>query len=345
MELKEGQSLKYNGSSKISKIAKIEGETVYFTDNSRASIDLVKRSYSEPTMSELISENVASSRPYTPPTQNNQNVMNENNQTTNPQSFGQNSLSGLVDQIKNFNPHGYNQGGNGISIGDSGGANIPTSQPFNPNANNNIHNPQPASPNGMPNLAGLSPETQATVMAQYQKDIQQAQTQQTQQVNAIQNDPFYDQFNNSNQVKEEVKRVNAEDNAQQLADVQSYNRGELSDDEFQKIKNSSNPDKIYRHNPKLPKMRKTKAVKISLVMNEMIPKLEDIRAVDSMFEDVSIIEELGKEIASKYINDPEMLENLIIADLEKKVKSTRKRKTPAKKTTTRKTTTSKSTGK
>ena len=345
MELTVGQSLKYNGSSKISKIAKIEGDTVYFTDNSRAGMNLVRTSYSEPSMSELINENVGNQgqRPNQNHNQNhNQNTMQNQqpqqqrppqqqvNETAQPASFGQNSLSGLVDQINNMNQGGQNQNQH-HSIGDTGGGNIPTSQPFNPNnVQNSIVQPNQQQPNqqyqqpvnnapGMPDISGLSPETQRQVMAEHQKQIANTQNQQNNQQNALQNDPFYDQFSNAG----EVKRVSAEDNAQKLADVQSYNNGDMSDEEYNKINESSTPNKIYRHNPKLPKMRKTKAIKINLLINEMIPKLEDIRAVDSMFEDVSIIEELGK--------DPELLENLIIADLEKKVKATKKRKAPVKK--------------
>ena len=108
MELKEGQSLKYNGSSKISKISKIVEGTVYFTDNSRASVELVRKSYSEPSMSELITDTI--SRPIA----NTQNTINENNnQSVTPQSFEQNSINGLVNQIKNFNPNGYNQPNSG----------------------------------------------------------------------------------------------------------------------------------------------------------------------------------------------------------------------------------------
>jgi len=337
MELTVGQSLKYNGSSKISKIAKVDGDTVYFTDNSRASMDLVRKSYSEPSMSELINENVSSQRPNINHNQNNQNTMQNQNQqpqqtqqpvneNVQPASFGNNSLSGLVDQINNFNQTGQATNQGAMSIGDTGGGNIPTSQPYNPNnTQNQVVQPQQTQPinnnpniQGMPDISGLSPDTQRKVMEQHQQQLNKAQNQ----TNVIQNDPFYDQFENSG----EVKRVSAEQNAQQLSDVQSYNNGDMSEEDFNKIQTASNPSKVYRHNPKLPKMRKTKAIKINLVINEMIPKLEDIRAVDSLFDDVSIVEELGKEIASKYINDPEMLENLIIADLEKKVKATKKRK-------------------
>ena len=359
MELKVGQSLKYNGSSKISKIAKIEGETVYFTDNSRAGLDLVRKSYSEPSISELINENVGNNNHNMNHNhnQNNQNTMqnnqpqyqNNNNQQVNesvtPSAFGQNSLKGLVDQIDSFSQTGQVNNG-GVSIGDAGGGNIPTSQPFNPNnvqnnvvqSNNNapINNSMP----GLPDISGLSPETQRKVMEDYQNQLKTAQNPPQKP-----HDPFFDQFSNAG----EVKRVSAEENAQKLADVQSYNNGDINEEDFNKIQTSSDPSKVYRHNPKLPKMRKTKAIKINLVINEMIPKLEDIRAVDSLFDDVSIIEELGKEIASKYLNDPEMLENLIIADLEKKVKSTRKRtpakKTPAKKAVAKKTTVKKPTTK
>lgn len=357
MELKVGQSLKYNGSSKISKIAKIEGDTVYFTDNSRAGLDLVKKSYSEPSISELINENVGNNNYNNNHNinhnQNNQNTMQNNqpkpqypnnnnqqvNETVNPSVFGQNSLKGLVDQIDIFSQTGQvNQGG--VSIGDAGGSNIPTSQPFNPNNSQNnvvqsnnapINNSMP----GLPDISGLSPETQRKVMEDYQNQLKMSQNPPQKP-----HDPFLDQFSNS----EEVKRVSAEENAQKLADVQSYNNGELSDEDYNKIQTSQNPSKVYRHNPKLPKMRKTKAIKINLIINEMIPKLEDIRAVDSLFDDVSIIEELGKEIASKYLNEPEMLENLIIADLEKKVRAT-KRKPVTKKTTAKKTTTRKPTSK
>ena len=347
MDLKAGQSLKYNGSSKISKISKIEGDTVYFTDNSRAGIDLVNKSYSEPTISELIGDtrgtqptqvNTQQHQPqqqYQQPINENYNNQNQNN-NMGQSDFGNNSLSALASQIQGFNTQTNQQQSNGISIGDAGSGYSPTSTPFNPlQAQAQAQNQQQLPPlpqqqqqqygQQQDQYSGLDPETARLARAdvafrEQQKDIQQQNAQQQ-----------------DNILLGGVKRVDAGSNQQQLEDVQSYNNGDISEQEYNKINESATPNKVYRHNPKLPKMRKTKAIKINLIINEMIPKLEDIRAVDSLFDDVSIVEELGKEIASKYINDPEMLENLIIADLEKKVKATRKKKAPVKKTPVKKT--------
>lgn len=268
MELREGQSLKYNGSDKISKISKIDGDVVYFTDNSRATIDVVRNSYSDIT-------------------KQNYQPMNESVNINNFQSKG---LMGIAEQLKNYNGGSLNY--KTPILGEESGY-VPTSVPFKPNLPKNVQ-PIPQQNQGFPDLSGLTPETQEQVKRDYQKRLEEYNNPKPQ-------DPFFNQFNDS------------------------YTSPPVQQQVPQHIPQPVQQVKKYEHNSKLPKMRKTQSVKISIIMNEMIPKLDDIRAINTMFEDVSIIEELGKEIAFKYINEPELLENLIIADLENKIKGSKKR--------------------
>lgn len=69
----------------------------------------------------------------------------------------------------------------------------------------------------------------------------------------------------------------------------------------------------------LPKMKKTLKVKLNIEMIEMIPKLEEIKVLESVF-DFNLTERLAKDIVNKYINDRELFENMVIAELEKHIK-------------------------
>jgi hypothetical protein len=74
---------------------------------------------------------------------------------------------------------------------------------------------------------------------------------------------------------------------------------------------------------KLPKMKYTQKIVINLELNEMIPKVEDIKAVENVF-DISVVEELAKEISTRLLSNPVILEGMIIAELEKLTKKTKK---------------------
>jgi hypothetical protein len=75
------------------------------------------------------------------------------------------------------------------------------------------------------------------------------------------------------------------------------------------------------------KLKRTQKVKLNITLNESIPKIESIRALNDMFED-SIIETLAKEIAYHYLSTPLLFEQEIAKQLEKLVyPSTKKIKT------------------
>lgn len=78
-----------------------------------------------------------------------------------------------------------------------------------------------------------------------------------------------------------------------------------------------------QHVSKLPKMKYTQKVVINLELNEMIPKIEDIKAVENVF-DISVIDELAKEISSRLLSNPTILEGMIISELEKMMKKNKK---------------------
>lgn len=71
---------------------------------------------------------------------------------------------------------------------------------------------------------------------------------------------------------------------------------------------------------KLPEMVKSKKVVIKLDLHEMIPKLEDVKAVQNLFKDVSIVKNIATEIADRYINDKDVFVGMIIEQLEKMMK-------------------------
>ncbi len=143
-------------------------------------------------------------------------------------------------------------------------------------------------------------------------------------------DKFFDQFDNADQYLKDTGRIiDSDKNKLKTEYIGKLNRGEITMAEYERVigTNSNNTNHNVNNNiiSKLPKMRKTNPIKINLVLNERISNLDNIRAVESLFDDVSIIEELGKEIASKYLNDRSLLEDMIISELQKKVKPVKKR--------------------
>ena len=80
----------------------------------------------------------------------------------------------------------------------------------------------------------------------------------------------------------------------------------------------------------LPTMKKTFKIKINIELNEMIPKIEDIRAVENVFE-VSLLDSLAKDIANKYLNNRQDFEDLIYGELEKIIKPKKKKPVAKKK--------------
>jgi hypothetical protein len=174
----------------------------------------------------------------------------------------------------------------------------------------------------------LTPETRQQVLRQIENNKKNIQAKK----HAQENDPWLNQFNggeiskpenNSEEInEEEVRRIDADEPKETRYQNKQGNN-----------KNSNNSEK----NSSLPKMKKTKSVKIKLELNEMIPKPEDIKAVQNLFEGVSIVEEIASEIADKYLSDRDLLEGMIIEQLENMMKPT-KRRTTNKKTTTKTTT-------
>lgn len=89
------------------------------------------------------------------------------------------------------------------------------------------------------------------------------------------------------------------------------------------IHNPQYQQQIPQYQSQLPKMKYTQKVVINLELNEMIPKIEDIKAVENVF-DISVVEELAKEISTRLLSNPTILEGMIISELEKLTKKTKK---------------------
>lgn len=168
---------------------------------------------------------------------------------------------------------------------------------------------QPIIQNGQ-DISGLSPET-----IRWMKEEEEKQKQRTlMKEQALKQDPWMAQFGASGQVRKVDANYDTE-----LEKVQRVNNGE----ELPLVQNTIQNNTNISPNNALPKMKKTFKVKLNIEINEMIPKVEDIRAVENLF-DVSIIDELSKEIANKYLNDRELFENMIMSELEKVVKPKKK---------------------
>ncbi len=163
-------------------------------------------------------------------------------------------------------------------------------------------------------LSGISPET----LQNWKQAQEKARKDALLAEQARKDDPWIkSQFGDINT---EVRRVEANTNQEELDRVQRVNRGE----EIPPINNQTSSNTITLNNT-LPKMKKTFKVKLNIEINEMIPKVEDIKAVENLFE-VSLIEDLAKEIANKYLNDRELFENMILGELDKIVNKKKSKK-------------------
>jgi hypothetical protein len=174
-------------------------------------------------------------------------------------------------------------------------------------------------------ISGLSPETIRWMKEEEEKQKRLIESKKS----AVINDPWMKQFGDG---VGEVKRVDANAIHEELDIANKVNSGEISLNEINNVKATPSNN---QNGLTLPKMKKTLKVKLNLEINEMIPKVEDIRAVENLFE-VSLIEDIAKEICDKYINDRELLENMILSELEKIVNKKKAKKPVVKKTTNRK---------
>ncbi len=180
-------------------------------------------------------------------------------------------------------------------------------------------------------VSGLSPETIRWMKEEEERQKRLIESKKS----SIVNDPWMKQFGDA---AGEVKRVDVNSIQEELEIANKVNRGEISPNDIKTFNNSVPTNN--QNGLSLPKMKKTLKVKLNLEINEMIPKVDDIRAVENLFE-VSLIEGIAKEICDKYINDRELLENMILSELEKIVNKKKVKKNVVKKPIVKKTTTKK----
>jgi len=119
------------------------------------------------------------------------------------------------------------------------------------------------------------------------------------------------QFGNNNVPKKEYP-----DGMTELEYVTKVNNGEIP---INPIRSTKQPIK----NNGLPTMKKTYKAKLNLEINELIPDINKIQAIQDMFDDIDILEEIAKEIAFKYLNDYQLFEDMVYAELEKIVKKSK----------------------
>jgi hypothetical protein len=160
------------------------------------------------------------------------------------------------------------------------------------------------------NVSKLNPDTRKWMEQQKKQGLQKPK---------IEDDLWVkEQFNI--QTSEDV--VGRTSHAEELERVKAINEGRLpvEDNNYTHNNNFNNNQAIKSP---FPPMRKTYKIKLRLELDEIIPKIEDIRAVESMFE-VSLLDNIAKEIALKYLNDKQLFEDMIFNELEKIVKAKKK---------------------
>jgi hypothetical protein len=111
----------------------------------------------------------------------------------------------------------------------------------------------------------------------------------------------------------------------------------VDEEEFDRVNNHTIPNHYPRTTKKKSMfdsmtLKKSTPIKIKVVIEEKIPKIEAIRNLNDLFDE-SIIEHLAAEITDKFLKDPKLLQQLIIDTLDGIVYPNKKKKTVAKKTT------------
>jgi hypothetical protein len=259
-DISEGQKFVLsNKKTLIKTVEKVSNDIVYFTDNSRTTIDSLNEKW-ESYKNEI-------------------EDMNRFEQLQKGISIGVEDNSGPIRRIEVGDPRN----------------NMPTSPiDIPPVYQGTMAKDAYGNPIDV-NTAGLHPDTIRQIEEQKQRQLaaqQQIQAQQTGQdpsLNAL--------FGNDV--------------------VQNYNQ------QLQNNNTTQQPQNQQQYVSKLPKMKYTQKVQINLELNEMIPKIEDIKAVENVF-DISVIDELAKEISTRLLSNPTILEGMIISELEKLTKKTKK---------------------
>lgn len=173
----------------------------------------------------------------------------------------------------------------------------------------------------------LNPDTLRAVEADMVRQKQQQQGK-IQEIEASivekHNDPFFaNSFENIN----EVRVVDRDRDAALLESVRNMASKPINPNIKPNIQQPNQP--VYQETSKKV-MKKSLKVKLKLEFDEMIPKIETLRALEDLYE-TSIIEELAKEIVDRYIINRDLLEGMFIAELERIVNPKKIKKKPIKK--------------
>lgn len=156
-------------------------------------------------------------------------------------------------------------------------------------------------------ISQLNPET-IKILEQNQKNLNKPV------VNNQQNDEWY------------IKNFGKPDNG---GEIKTYNNDELKE-KLEKANYSNQHKTVLETNTSsinispvqelLNKMRYSKSVSLKITFNEMIPKLEDIKSMQKIFDELPIVETIAEKIANKYFQDKDLFVNMIIGELEKLMK-------------------------
>jgi hypothetical protein len=103
----------------------------------------------------------------------------------------------------------------------------------------------------------------------------------------------------------------------------------VDEDEFNRVNSYAAPRKPAKKASVFDTMqlKKTTSVKIKLVLEEKIPKIEAIRSMNDLFEQ-SIIDYLAEEITLRFLQNPILLQEIIAETRENTVYPNKKKKKP-----------------
>ncbi len=162
-------------------------------------------------------------------------------------------------------------------------------------------------------FANLSPDTRAHAMRQMEEGKRLKDSRKTME----ENDDWMRL--NGFEADTTVKRVDGDKHEEELQNIQNTNMGKTPPP----VNSPVTQGQEIKYQTALPKMKKVLKIKLNIVLNELIPKVEDIRAVENLFE-ISLVDDMAKEIAAKYLDDRQAFTDMIKTQLEAIVKPKKK---------------------
>lgn len=307
--------LKSEPNSAGKRVVSVDNNVVMFSDNGRVSLDSFYDRFIE-----VLGESPNAGRTIipdsTPIVNEHKNINNlQNNNFDNVESFFESEQNNLCNVLLN----NFNKARSGEYT------------PQDDNYQEQDSYEEPLINSGAIDYNNLEPDT----LNNLRKQQQLAEQRKKQKEIAKQNDPWFkNNFPNMvNENDEEIIKINTENYREDLEMAKYSNEHKVSVDKIptSKSKSSISGKEQTPIQSLLGQMRNSKSVEINIKLNEMIPKIDDIKKAQSIFVDLPIVEYFAERIADKYLNDRDTLVGKIIEELEKMIKPRPSRKVTKKK--------------